>query len=74
MSGGQGKDKWTYFTKIVAVPKDAELEEDDIWYSADGTEIGPSIWGSFAQVQTVESGEGATYVSPSGPGLGKWED
>lgn len=73
MRGGEGADRWTYFVKIVAVPEDATLNEDEgIWYTADGTEIGPEIWGSFAIVQEVESGEGATYVSPSGPGLGKW--
>ncbi|MGM5484359.1 MAG: hypothetical protein ACQEP1_00605 [Nanobdellota archaeon] len=70
MMGGQGKDKWTYFSKIVAVPEDA-YQENGAWYTADGKEIGPSIWSSFAKVQTVESGEGATYVSPSDPGLGK---
>lgn len=64
-------DGWTYFVKIVAVPEDAEAV-DGIWYAADGTEIGPVIWGAFAIIQTVESGEGATYVSPSGPGLGGW--
>jgi hypothetical protein len=64
-------DDWTYFVKIVAVPEDA-TEVDDIWYAADGTEIGPEIWGAFAIIQEVESGEGATYVSPAGPGLGNW--
>lgn len=63
--------KWTYFCKIVAAPEDAELIEG-IWYTADGTEIGPSIWGAFATIQEVESGVGATYVSPAGPGFGKW--
>jgi hypothetical protein len=81
MSGGKGKDHWTYFVKIVAVPSDAYYDDangdgiandGELWYAADGTEIGPSIWRSFAIVQEVESGEGATYVSPSGPGFGKW--
>lgn len=71
MSGGQGKDKWTSLTKIVAVSEDAEKEEG-VWHSVDGTEIGPSIWGQFAIIQTVESGEGATYVSPFGSGFGKF--
>jgi len=71
-SGGKGKDRWTYFVKIVAAPADA-YEEDDYWYTADGTEIGPVIWGEFATIQEVESGEGATYVSPAGPGFGKWK-
>lgn len=71
-SGGQGKDHWTFFTKVVAVPEDA-YKEGSVWYTADGTEIGPSIWGSFAIVQDVYGGEGATYVSPSGPGLGQFK-
>lgn len=71
MKGGKGKDSWTYFTKIVAVPADATLDSG-IWYTADGTEIGPSIWGQFATIQEVESGVGATYVSPAGPGFGKF--
>lgn len=69
MSGGKGKDHWTYFCKIVAVPEDAILESD-IWYTASGTEIGPEIWGAFAIVQEVESGTGVLYLSPAGPGLG----
>jgi len=70
-SGGEKKDHWTYFTKIVAAPADA-VKDGGIWYTADGIEIGPVIWGAFATVQNVESGEGAYYISPSGPGLGKW--
>jgi len=72
MSGGKGKDHWTYFVKIVAVPEDAVLNAD-IWYTADGTEIGPEIWGAFAIVQEVESGAGVFYLSPAGPGFGKWK-
>lgn len=71
MKGGKGKDSWTYFVKVVAVPADAVLS-GGIWYTADGVEIGPVIWGQFATVQEVESGSGALYVSPAGPGLGKW--
>ena len=63
--------KWTYFTKIIAVPDDAN-NVGGIWYAADGTEIGPAIWGSFATIQQVESGSGATYISPTRPGLGNW--
>jgi hypothetical protein len=64
-------EHWVYFCKIVAVPDDA-VKVEGIWYTADGTEIGPDIWGQFAVIQEVEGGEGATYVSPSGPGFGKW--
>jgi hypothetical protein len=71
MNGGEGKDRWTYFVKIVAAPVGA-YTGGGIWYTADGTEIGPVIWRDFAIIQEVESGKGATYVSPSGPGLGKW--
>jgi hypothetical protein len=71
MSGGKGKDHWVYFCKIVAAPADA-TKVSGIWYTADGAEIGPDIWGEFATIQEVESGVGATYVSPAGPGFGKW--
>jgi hypothetical protein len=71
MSGGKRKEKWTYFTKIVAAPADA-TNDGSVWYNADGKEIGPVIWGSFATIQEVNSGMGATYVSPSGPGFGKY--
>ncbi len=70
-SGGEKKERWTYFVKIVAVPEDADIV-GGIWYTADEVEIGPVIWGAFAIIQEVESGEGATYVSPAGPGLGKF--
>ena len=70
-SGEDDGQKWTYFVKIVAAPADAYTAGGK-WYAADGTEIGPVIWGSFAIIQEVYSGEGAGYVSPSGPGLGKW--
>ncbi len=72
MSGGKGKDHWTYFTKIVAAPDDA-VKSGGIWSAADGTEIGTVIWGAFATIQDVESGSGATYVSPAGPGFGKYK-
>lgn len=71
MQGTDSGDVWTYFVKIVAVPDDAYLE-NGIWRTDDGTEIGPSIWGEFAIIQELESGLGATYVSPAGPGFGKW--
>lgn len=70
MSGGKGKDKWTYFVKIVAAPADA-VKSGGVWYSAAGDEIGPVIWGDFAILQEVESGQGVTYKSPVGPGFGK---
>jgi hypothetical protein len=68
--------KWNYFVKIVAVPSDA-YEQDGVWYTAEGEEIGAVIWGEFATIQTVSNdpcaGEhGVQYVSPAGPGLGKY--
>jgi hypothetical protein len=65
---------WNYFVKIVAVPTDATLV-NGIWYSADGTEIGPEIWGQFAIIQQVENDpcagiHGLQYVSPENAGLG----
>jgi len=68
--------KWTWFVKIVAVPEDGE-KVDGVWYAADGTEIGPAIWDSFAEIQSVYNDpcggyHGIEYLSPSGPGLGKW--
>ncbi len=75
--GDDGKEhKWTYFVKIVAAPEDAYVDSG-LWYTADGTEIGPVIWGSFATIQEVYNDPGAgvhgiQYRSPAGPGLGKW--
>ena len=67
---------WNYFVKIVAVPADAYLE-DGIWYSANGTEIGATIWGQFAIIQEVENDpcaglHGLQYISPDHAGLGNW--
>ena len=68
--------KWTYFVKIIAAPTSANVE-DGVWYAADGTEIGPVIWGSFAIIQQVSNdpsnGEhGILYKSPAGPGFGQY--
>lgn len=71
------KCTWTYFTKIVAAPDDAYVDEG-YWYTVDGTEIGPVIWGSFATIQEVENDQcagihGAQYVSPASPGFGNYK-
>ena len=68
--------KWNYFVKIVAVPADA-MKVAGVWHAADGTEIGPDIWGEFAILQEVYNdpcggSHGKSYLSPVGPGLGKW--
>jgi hypothetical protein len=69
--------KWTYFTKIVAAPADA-VELDDVWYSADGTEIGAAIWGDFATIQTVNNDacggyHGLEYNAPAPTGFGFYQ-
>lgn len=74
LDGDDESCKWNYFVKIVAVPEDAELV-DEVWYAADGSEIGPEIWGEFAIVQEVSNdacaGEhGLQYLSEFGPGFG----
>jgi len=68
---------WNYFVKIVAAPADA-YAEGGIWYTADGTEIGPVIWGAFATIQQVENDpcagiHGVQYLSPVAPGFGKYK-
>jgi hypothetical protein len=64
------------FIKIIALPVDAELVSG-YWYTADGVEIGPSIWNQFAIIQYIVNdpcGEypyaGTPYKSPDHPGLG----
>ena len=75
--GEDGKTyKWNYFVKIVCVPEDA-YKVDGIWYTADGTEIGSVIWTAYARVLQVYNDQGTgehgvEYLSPAGPGLGKW--
>lgn len=68
---------WNYFVKIVAVPEDAE-SIDGIWYTAEGTEIGPVIWGSFAIIQQVYNDQGTgehgiEYLSPASAGFGYYK-
>jgi len=65
---------WNYFVKIVAAPIDA-VSTGGIWYTADGVEIGPAIWGDFAIIQHVENDpyadiHGLQYVSPVSAGFG----
>jgi hypothetical protein len=68
--------KWNYFVKIVAAPADAN-PIGGVWYNADGTEIGPVIWGSFVIIQQVENDpcagiHGLQYLSPDHAGFGGW--
>ncbi len=74
--GNGGTCNWEYFVKIIAVPADATLSGEN-WYAADGTEIGPVIWGSFAIIQQVENDpcagkHGLQYLSPDHAGFGGW--
>lgn len=74
----EGKEcKWMNFVKIVAVPADA-TKVGGFWYAADGTVIGPDIWGEFATVQSIYTdpcagAKGLEYLSPVGPGFGKFK-
>jgi len=52
---------WNYFVKIVAAPADA-TSLNGFWYTADGTEIGPVIWGSFAIIQDLTIPAGVIMV------------
>ena len=74
MWGDDNGSKWNYFVKIVAVPEDA-VKTGGVWYTADGTEIGPDIWGAFAIIQQVSNDpaydeHGLLYKSPASPGFG----
>jgi hypothetical protein len=68
--------RWDYFVKIIAAPGDA-TQVGGIWYAADGTEIGPVIWGSFATIQEISNDscageQGVQYLSPDHAGFGGW--
>lgn len=70
------KQKWEYFTKIVAAPKNAKLVEGN-WYTPGGVLIGASIWGEFAVIQEVSNDTGNPdykykYHSPYASGFGKF--
>ncbi|MDB4265088.1 hypothetical protein N9893_03380 [bacterium] len=75
--GGEGEVcRWNYFVKIVAAPADAYAKAG-VWYTADDIEIGAVIWGEFAIIQQIDNDScaglhGATYISPTGPGFGKF--
>ena len=70
------KQRWEYFVKIVAAPADATLT-GGVWFAADGTQIGPAIWGDFAVIQEVyndtgTSDHGVLYLSPYSAGFGRF--
>lgn len=69
--------KWNYFCKIVAAPADA-VKTGGVWYTADGIEIGPDIWGEFAVIQEVYNDQGTgehglVYKSPAAAGFGFYQ-
>jgi hypothetical protein len=80
VNGKMKRAHWTYFVKIVAAPLDATLVgpgNGGTWYNGDGIEMGTSIWGSFAEIQSVENDpfagvHGKQYGSPAGPGFGQY--
>ena len=67
---------WNYFVKISAPPSDA-TQSGGMWYGTNGKEIGEVIWGEFAITESIYNdscagAHGAEYISPSGPGFGKF--
>jgi hypothetical protein len=69
--------KWNYFCKIVAVPVDA-TKVGGIWYAANGTVIGPDIWGEFATIEEVYNDTGTgdhgiLYNAPAPTGFGPYK-
>lgn len=76
LDGNGKKQRWEYFVKIVAVPADSYLVGANV-VAADGTVIGPSIWGEFAVVQEIYNdtgtgNHGVLYLSPYSAGFGKF--
>lgn len=73
------KQRWTYFSKIVAGPADGWVADGQwMMLDAQGNEvvIGPVIWGAFATIMEVytDTGDpdshGLLYKSPNNAGLG----
>lgn len=66
--------KWNYFVKIVAAPADAN-DDGGNFVLADGTVMGPVIWGQFAIIQEVENDacagkNGAQFINDAPTGFG----
>ena len=45
---------WIYFVKIVH-PGDDAVKIGTTWYTADGVEIGPVIWGAYARILQISN-------------------
>ena len=71
MRGNENGENWTYFVKIVAAPESAEWV-DGVFYNENGIEIGPEIWAEFIVIEEISSATGPAYLSPLGPGFGKY--
>jgi hypothetical protein len=70
------KQRWEYFVKIVAAPADATTD-GLAWFAADGTMIGPVLWGEFAIIQEISNDtgtgdHGVLYLSPYSAGFGRF--
>ncbi len=47
---------WTYFVKIISTSSNkGDYKANEIWYTADGAEIGPVIWGEFAITEEINN-------------------
>lgn len=78
IAGGTMSGTWVSSLGQTGVWESTAGNATNIWYAADGTEIGPEIWGDFAIIQEVSNdacaGEhGVQYLSPVGPGFGKFK-
>ncbi len=69
--------RWTYFSKIVAVPADAVLSGAS-YYTAQGELIGAALWDSFAVVEQIyndpsHGAHGVLYKAAVPPGFGTFQ-
>jgi len=46
--------KWNYFVKMVH-PGDDAVKDGNMWYTADGEEIGTVIWGAYARILQISN-------------------
>ena len=74
------KKKWTYFVKMVMVPRgEGNYKDGGYWFTFDGVEIGSVIWGAYARVLQISNdpsipGEhGVYYKSAVNPGWGVYK-
>ena len=65
-------EKHTYFVKIIAACSDWDVISGN-WVDAEGTIVGPVIWGDFAIIQELLDGE-MVVKSEADCGLGNLEN